>query len=663
MLQRTVSRLSGATKWLACAMFAAALITAAPVRASDEPLMAAIFSDHAVLQRDRPIEVWGQSGADEQVLVTMSGASRKTQADASGRWSVSLPSFRAGGPYQLVARTATRQQQVNDVLVGDVWLCSGQSNMEFAVRNSTNASSEVQHSANDGIRHLTISRDVAAAANADLRHPTEWKVAGPSTTQDFSAVCYYFARELQKSTRVPQGLIHSSWGGTRIETWLSEQALRQLGGNDAKLDLLAEYDRNPGSASAHWGAQWQKWWTEQPATHGLQPWAVGRTPTGEWKPAPAELTQWENWGVAELAEYDGMMWYRARVKLSSAQAKQAASVSLGVIDDVDLVWVNGQPIGSGEGEGERVYRVPAKLLKAGENVIAVNVFDMWGSGGMHGRSDARGVRFDDGSVAPLSGWEYQLPPAGLSPMPRAPWEPYAGINILYNAMIAPLRNYGLRGVAWYQGEANAGLDDAKRYQSQLQMLFTDWRRQFGYPLPFFVVQLANWNALATAPVDSGWARLRDAQRRAVLDDGNAGLAVTIDIGNRDDIHPTNKLDVGKRLARAARHVAFGEKLSASGAQPKAVRRTTTGVEVTLGDFDGGLTVIGSKDPAGFELCGDAQASCHFVRAQLGEGGIVSLEDSAPEKATRVRFCWADAPLCNLFDTEGLPVGPFEIPVQ
>ncbi len=248
-------------------------------------------------------------------------------------------------------------------------------------------------------------------------------------------------------------------------------------------------------------------------------------------------------------------------------------------------------------------------------------------------------------------------------MPRAPWEPYAGMNILYNAMIAPLRNYGLRGVAWYQGEANAGLDDAKRYEAQLRMLFTDWRRQFDFALPFFVVQLANWNALAAAPVDSGWARLRDAQRRAVAGDGNAGLAVTIDIGNRDDIHPTNKQDVGKRLARAARRVAFGEKLSASGAAPKSVRRSTTGVEVTLGDFDGRLQVIGARDPAGFELCGDTQASCHFVRAQLGEGGVISLEDPAPEKASRVRFCWADAPLCNLFDTEGLPVGPFEILVQ
>jgi sialate O-acetylesterase len=178
-----------------------------------------------------------------------------------------------------------------------------------------------------------------------------------------------------------------------------------------------------------------------------------------------------------------------------------------------------------------------------------------------------------------------------------------------------------------------------------------------------VVQLANWNSLATAPVNSGWAKLRDAQRRAVAEDGNAGLAVTIDIGNRDDIHPTNKQDVGKRLARAARHVVFGEKFSASGAQPKSVRRTTTGVEVTLGDFGGQLVVIGARDPAGFELCGSPQASCHFVRAQLGDGGVVQLEDTQPERATRVRFCWADAPLCNLFDTEGLPVGPFELDIQ
>jgi sialate O-acetylesterase len=637
------------------------MMAASTAQAADEPLMASIFADHAVLQRNRPIEVWGRAQPGEQVTVSLSNADRSTRADAQGHWAVSMPSFPAGGPHALSARTAGRNQTVRDVLVGDVWLCSGQSNMEWAVRNTINAYSEVQHSANNTIRHVTIARAVASVPDADFRNPIEWKVAGPATTEHFSAVCYYFARELQKTTRVPQGLINSSWGGTRIETWLSDAALRQLGGNDAKLSLLAEYGRDAGSASARWGGEWQQWWKSQAVTQGIEPWSVGHS--GEWKPAPAELTPWENWGVPELAEYDGMMWYRARVKLSAAQAKKAASVALEVIDDVDLVWINGQPVGSGEGENARVYRIPPKLLKAGENIVVVNVFDMWGSGGMHGKSTARAIRFDDGSTAPLGGWEYQLPPKGIASMPRAPWEPYAGMNILYNAMISPLRRYGLRGVAWYQGEANAGLDDAKRYQAQLQMLFTDWRRQFDFALPFFVVQLANWNALATAPVDSGWARLRDAQRRAVAEDGNAGLAVTIDIGNRDDIHPTNKQDVGKRLARAARHVVFGEKISASGAEPKTARRSTTGVEVKLGDFDGKLLVIGARDPAGFELCGESQASCHFVRAQLGEGGVIGLEDAAPEKATRVRFCWADAPLCNLFDTEGLPVGPFEIPVQ
>jgi sialate O-acetylesterase len=656
MSQRTAARQTRAA-WLACAAF----WVLAPAQAADAPLMAAIFTDHVVLQRDRPIDVWGRAQPGEQVTVSMSGATRRATSDATGRWSVALPSFRAGGPYQLAARTSTREQQVKDVRVGDVWLCSGQSNMEWAVRNSLNADWEARHSSNDAIRHVSIPRFASVSPLADFRAPLEWKVAGPTSTPHFSAVCYYFARELQKTTNVPQGLINASWGGTRIETWLSAQALRQLGGNDAKLDALAAHATDRTAASALWGHELEKWWSGQPETQGVQPWAAGKS-SGEWQPVPA-LVQWEDWKLPSMAAYDGVVWYRTTVKLSGKQAKQGATLSLGVIDDVDQVWINGQPMASGFGEQEREYAVPAKLLKSGDNTIVVNVFDMWGSGGIHGPAEKRALRLADGSRVPLGDFEYQLPPQGLSSMPRAPWEPIAGINILYNGMIAPLGRFGLRGVAWYQGEANGGLGDARQYQGQLAALFTDWRRQFEFPLPFFVVQLANWNALETGPVNSGWAKLRDAQRRAVTEDGNAGLAVTIDIGNRDDIHPTNKQDVGKRLARAARRVVFRENISASGAQPKAVRRTTSGVELTLGDFDGQLVVIGSRDPAGFELCGPAQASCHFVRAQLGEGGVVSLEDLAPEKATRVRFCWADAPLCNLFDTEGLPVGPFELTID
>ncbi len=650
MVQRTV--------WvLACAMWLAA---SASAQAPKPPLLAHVFSDHVVLQRDRPIDVWGWAEAGEEVIVTLSGSTRRTHADANGRWELEMPELPAGGPHTLTARTATRAQDVDDVLVGDVWLCSGQSNMEWPVRLTLNADAEAALSANDWIRHATVPRAARVAAVENFAAPLEWKIAGPDTTPHFSAVCYYFARELQKTAKVPMGLVNASWGGTRIETWLSPGALSKLGGRDADLHLLGERLVAASRADARWGESWQKWWAAQPATKGVTPWTAAKN-NGTWRPAPTQLGHWESWGEPELASRDGMVWYRARAKVSAAQAKLAAEVELGIIDDVDLVWVNGQPVASGFGEEPRLHPVARGKFRAGENLVVVNVFDMWGNGGLRGPASALALRFSDGSRVPLTDIEYQIAPAELYP-PRAPWEPIAGISILYHGMIAPLGKFGLRGVAWYQGEANGGLDDAQRYEKQLTALFADWRRQFDAPLPFLVVQLADWGPLARGPVDSGWARLRDAQRRAVAADGNAGLAVTIDIGNRDDIHPANKQEVGRRLARAARHAAYGEQLSPSGAQPLEAQRDGSNVLVTFTDRAGTLNVIGARDPAAFELCGDDQQSCRFVRAQLTPEGGVRLDNSAGGPTTRVRFCWADSPLCNLYDAD-LPVGPFEAPVK
>ncbi len=632
---------------------------------AEAPLMAAIFGDHVVLQRDRPIAVWGTAAAGEEVSVTLGAASVRQLAGADGRWAAALPAMTAGGPHALSARTATRTQVVDDVLIGDVWLCSGQSNMEWTVRRALNADWEADHSANQRIRHATIARDASVAPRVDFPAPLTWKVAGPATTRNFSAVCYYFARELQKSIDVPQGLVLSSWGGTRIEAWLSAPALRTLGGQDAALDLLAARALDAAGAARRWGAVVQRWWDDQgAATQGTRPWLAGKS-SGTWQRVPSIEKHWEDWGVPALAEYDGVVWYRARATLAPAQARSSATLSLGVIDDVDLVWINGKAMGSGVGEAARVYPVPPRHLVAGENLVVVNVLDMWGGGGVHGPDSSRVLRFADGSTASLVDWEYQVAPKGLTAPPRAPWEPYAGINILFNGMIAPLGPFGSRGVAWYQGEANAALEDALRYEQQLGALFADWRRQLRAPLSFLVVQLANYGPLAHQPVDSGWARLRDAQRRAVVADGNAGLAVIYDIGDRDDIHPANKLDVGKRLARAARHVAYGAKISASGAAPKAARRERDGIQVKFGDYDGNLLVIGARDPSGFELCAAEQGTCRYVGAKLAAGGVVVLEDSAlaPSIATRVRFCWADSPLCNLYDSTGLPVGPFEVPIE
>jgi sialate O-acetylesterase len=652
MLQRMTARLA----------LGVMVLAAHGVARAEAPLMSGPFVDHAVLQRDRPIAVFGRAAAGDDVTVSLAGASASAKADAQGAWSVTLPAMPAGGPHSLSARSATRTQVANDVLIGDVWLCSGQSNMEWPVRNTLDAGSEVALSANDRIRQVTIARAISAAPRTDFDQVLEWKVAGPATTEHFSAACYYFVRELQKTVDVPQGIISSNWGGSRIEPWMSEAALRPIAGYQAPLDLLGELRANKAVAFWHWGENWQKWWLEQRAvTKGTQPWAV-RGDTTSWQPAPASLGYWESWNVPALGRYDGLMWFRAHVNLDKAQAKQAAQLSLGLVDDVDVTWVNGRAVGNGFGDEARVYALPPKLLKAGDNLIVVNVHDFWGDGGLHGPAEQRALLLADGTRVPLTGWEYSVAPSGLWP-PHAPWESLSGVNVLYNAMIAPLGKFGLRGVAWYQGEANAGLDDARRYQALLAAWMADWRRQFDAPLPFLIVQLANFGKLATTPVDSGWAQLRDAQRRAAVADGNAAIAVTIDIGNRDDIHPTNKQDVGRRLARAARHLVYGEKISAFGAQPESARRAGGDIAVTLKDFDGHLLVIGAKDPSGFELCAATQETCRFVRAQLGEGGKLLLSDPDAANATRVRFCWADSPLCNLYDSTGLPVGPFELPVK
>ena len=639
------------------ALCGAAIAADAPLA---KPLLGPLFVDHAVLQRDRPISVWGEAAPGQQVTVTLADKSIVATADVNGRWRAQLAAMPPGGPHVLSARAGDREQKVSDVLIGDVWLCTGQSNMVWSVRASLNGRAEVAASANNGIRQITVPMVSSASPRADFDKPLEWKIAGPDTTGDFSATCYFFTRELAKVQPVPQGMIVSAWGGSKIQPWMSEAAIRSLGGYDEQLAVLEAYRGDAAAAAQRWGEVWQRWWLGQTAvTRGTTPWVAGRD-SGSWQPAPAELTPWESWDVPELATYNGMLWYRARVKLTAAQAKLPATLSLGVVDEVDLTWVNGRVIGSSGCCPERNYAVPPGLLKAGDNLVVVNDLDTWQSGGMYGPAEKRALVFADGTRVPITGWEWQIAPAGLDTPLRSPWEATAGVSMIYNAMIAPLRNYSLRGVAWYQGESNVSVPEGKRYQAQLAALMADWRRQFEAPLPFLVVQLANHGPMAPKPVESGWALTREAQRRAVAADGNAGLAVIIDIGNRDDVHPTNKQDVARRLARAARHVVFGEKISPSGAQPAAAKLQGERVELTLADFEGDLVVYSSKDPSAFELCGAAEGSCRFVSARLEGGGKVWLDASGVTAPTRVRFCWADSPLCNLYDGVGLPVGPFEI---
>jgi len=539
------------------------------------------------------------------------------------------------------------------VLVGDVWLCSGQSNMVLQVHRSLDARSEIANSANDAIRMLTVPETSSPRPLDRFAQPVLWKVASPATVPDFSAACFYFARELRKTVDVPMGLIVSAWGGSRIEPWMSDAALRAAGGNDAALDVLALYAERPAAANARWGAIWEAWWLQRTQGHRESaPWAS--KPAGAWSVVPRALGYWEQWDVPELSSYNGMLWYRTTVTLSAQQAQQQAVLSLGRVDEMDQTWINGKPIGS----VGRAYRLPHGTLKAGENVVVVNVLDTYSLGGLVGPV---ALQLAEGSTVPLDRqWRYQLPPAGIEEPPQPPWDPTRGKSVLYNGMIAPLGNLSMRGVAWYQGESNTGTSST--YQDLLTRFMADWRGKFGAQLPFLIVQLANYGQPPTAPVESGWAEVREAQRLAVANDAHAGLAVAIDIGERYDIHPANKQEVGRRLARAARRVVYSQQIAPSGPVALSARRTGTSVVVTFGDVADHLLAYGADEPIGFELCTRDPGSCRYAKASI-EGERVYLDASAFVAATRVRYCWADSPVCTLFDTARLPAGPFQIEIQ
>lgn len=640
-----------------------AAVVAMPAAARETTgLLHPLFRDHAVLQRDRPIAVWGHAGPGQPVSVTFAGQAVSTRADAAGGWQATLSPMAAGGPHTLEVNAGTRRERVRDVLVGDVWLCSGQSNMELPVWRSLNAASEIAAATMPRIRLFTVPQHAAAQAQESFNDSTAWTSATPDAVRDFSATCFYFARELQRTVDVPMGLIEAAWGGSRIEAWTSVGALRGQGGLDEALDILARSARDPLEARAAWGRYWQHWWASREGTlPGDAPWRADADDRG-WSRAPSTLGAWERWNEPALADYNGMVWYRTQVMLSAEQAARGATLELASADEVDVTWVNGVAVGSQYGAGERRYPLPRGLLKAGSNVIAVNVLDTYGEGGLAGPAKAYGLQFDDGERVALQGpWKYRVAPGQQAP-PFAPWQAATGLSTLYNGMIAPLGGVGLRGMLWYQGESNTG--EGATYALRLRALRDDWRRQFGARLPLLLVQLAGYGQPPVAPADSGWAQVREAQRRVAAEDAQSGLAIAIDIGDAYDIHPPNKQELGRRLARVARHVVYGKQdVAPSGPRAVTAVRTPAGVAIAFEDVDGTLTATGAVGPIGFEFCGSERDTrhCDYGDAEL-DGRRILLRGPRSTHATHVRYCWADGPVCTLRDRSGAPAGPFELPI-
>lgn len=614
--------------------------------------LASVFSDHAVLQRDQPIRVWGKAAPNAAVGIDLSGTAASATADAQGRWSAALPARPAGGAaLTLTVQAGGERQVVSDLVMGDVWLCSGQSNMEYPLRRVLAGDGEVAGAGDPDIRLLQTGKISKPAPQDDLPAGVVWKVATPASAAEFSAACFFLGKDLRRSQHVPIGLIDATWGGSVIQDWISREGLTALKTYDEGLSVLSDYARDPALGQAKWAGMLDRWAAAKlgAANDGMKPDLDDKA----WKTMPMEQFWESNPG---LETFDGAIWLRTEITLSKAQAAQGATLALGPVDDMDTTFVNGREVGATQGwNGPRDYRLAPGVLKAGRNVIAVRAIDSGGGGGAWGKAADKGLKFDDGSFAPLSGtWRYRIaaPLSQTSLPPNAPWQGASGLSTLRNGMIAPLVPFGVKGFAWYQGEAN--VSEADNYARLMPAMIADWRKAFGAE-PFLLVQLAAFGPQKPGVQESNWAALRDVQRRAAAADPKVGMASAVDIGSPYDIHPADKARVGQRLALLARKIAYGESIVAAGPAPLSARRDGADVVVTL---DQPAVVYGAARPIGLEAC-DA-AGCRFVDATV-EGSSVRLAGAAG--AAKVRYAWADSPIINLYGVTGLPATPFELSIQ
>jgi sialate O-acetylesterase len=590
--------------------------------------------------------VEGTARPGERIIGTLGSDRAAATAMPDGTFRVGFPA--RGGSAEPLTLTVTdaggSAVTVSDIVVGDVWLCSGQSNMALTVAAGLDGANNIGSSADPLLRMVTVPLDTSAKPVRNFSEAVQWQSAAPETTGAFSAACYYMLRDLRAELGVPVGAIQSSWGGSQIRAWLTREAGTALYGVE-KMAMLDGFGDDPLAAVTAFAPEWEDWYRR--VSGGSEPW---REPDVlDWSPVP-QIGPWTAWGEG-APPANGNVWFRRTVELSPEQAAAGGMLNIGVIDDLDATWINGRLLGVTHGwSTEREYHVPAGYLRAGANEIVFAASNSWGAGGMQSSADRLSFAVAGGARIPLAdGWRYAASPVTAMP-PRTPWDANAGIGVIHNRMIAPIGRYALAGAAWYQGESDVGITG---YQDRLRELFAGWRRQFGADMRMLVVQLANYGPPASEPVASGWASLREDQRQAVLADANAALVTAIDIGERTDIHPANKVVLGERLALAA----LGEALP----MPRSAARTGDAVAVTFSGVQGELQAWSGAYPLAVELCGDTQESCRYALATVRGDRWVIPADGKP--ATRVRYAWADSPVVNTYDARALPLPGFELPIS
>jgi sialate O-acetylesterase len=618
-----------------------------------------LVRDSMVLQRDTKINIWGWGAPKEKLSVKFNGKSYKATTGTDGKWMIQLPPMKAGGPYTMDI-IASNKISLKDILIGDVWICSGQSNMVHQMKlHSVRYADEVANANNPVIRHFWIP------TLTDLKGPHDdlptgyWKSVNPEDVLEFSAVAYFFAKKIYEKYHVPIGLINASVGGTPIEAWTSEEGLKDFTSiintinknkDTAYINSLSR--RTSNNTNRQPPAIQDKGLTSSPAWYD-----VNYIPK-EWKTI-AVPGYWEDQGIKDL---NGVMWYRKEIEVPATMQGKPAKVFLGRIVDADVLYINGKQVGNTTYMyPQRRYAVPADLLKAGKNIVVVKVINSTGKGGFV--PDKPYCLFSGKDTVDLKGyWQYKV---GEVYIPRIGQSFGGGASAqnqpaaLYNAMIAPIINYTIKGILWYQGESNASR--AAEYEKLQPAQIIDWRNKWQQGnIPFLFVQLPNFMDANYMPSESQWAELREAQLKA-LSVPNTGMAVGIDLGEWNDIHPDNKKDVGERLALIAEKLAYGKDIVYSG--PVFQSATIDGNKIILSftHIGSGLITNDGEELREFAIAGTDKKFV-WAKAKIVGNKIIVWSDEVANPMY-VRYAWADNPDVNFYNKEGLPASPFETVIK
>lgn len=615
-----------------------------------------LVRDSMVLQRDVNLKIWGWAPKGERVSVKFNGKTFRAVSNAEGKWAVQLPPQKAGGPYTMDI-TGTNKIRLKDILIGDVWFCSGQSNMVHQMKlHRERYEQEIAQSDNPLIRHFFIpTMTDLQGPRADL--PTGyWKSANPQDVLEFSAVAYFFAKDIYEKYKIPIGLINASVGGTPIEAWISEEGFKEFPTQEALIQKLKDtaYVNSTNRAAFARG--------REPVRQNDK----GLNESIKWFDPSYHPTGWHNinipgyWEDQGLRDLNGVVWYRREIDVPASMTGIPAKISMGRIVDADFVYINGVLAGNTTYQyPQRRYQLPAGVLKPGKNIIVIRVTNNFGKGGFV--PDKPYSLSAGGQSIDLKGdWLFKVgeaypPPSGNFNGPRAisaQDQPAA----LYNAMVAPVTDYKVKGFVWYQGETNTGR--AAEYASLMPALIADWRNKWQEPgAPFLYAQLPGFMDRQYLPSESQWAALRESQLKT-LAVPNTGMAVTIDLGEWNDIHPDRKKDVGDRLALAARKLAYGESnIVYSGPLYQSSRIEGNKIIISFTNTGSGLTAIDGEELSQFAIAG-ADKKFVWAKAVIEGNTVVVWNDEIPQPLY-VRYAWSDNPEdANLYNKEGLPASPF-----